>query len=108
MRAASASVSRSRVRSERRSVLSWRILPPVPEQFRGWCSVPNRTARLCLECARQPDDSPFQDNCLVTDDRPTTGGLMTDGIQFRGLTKHFGAIEAVDDLSLGVPAGRVT
>jgi len=33
---------------------------------------------------------------------------MTDGIQFRGLTKHFGAIEAVDDLSFDVPAGRVT
>jgi ABC-2 type transport system ATP-binding protein len=33
---------------------------------------------------------------------------MIDGIQFRGLTKHFGAIEAVDDLSFDVPAGRVT
>jgi ABC-2 type transport system ATP-binding protein len=33
---------------------------------------------------------------------------MTDGIRFRGLTKQFGAIEAVTDLSFEVPAGRVT
>jgi ABC-2 type transport system ATP-binding protein len=33
---------------------------------------------------------------------------MTDGIRLRGLTKHFGAIEAVSDLSFSVPAGRIT
>jgi ABC-2 type transport system ATP-binding protein len=33
---------------------------------------------------------------------------VTDGIAFRTLTKHFGAIEAVDDLTFDVPPGRVT
>ncbi|RNM11535.1 ABC transporter ATP-binding protein [Nocardioides pocheonensis] len=33
---------------------------------------------------------------------------MTNGITITGLTKRFGAVEAVDDLSFDVPAGRVT
>jgi len=33
---------------------------------------------------------------------------MTHGISVRGLTKRFGAIEAVDGLSFDVPAGEVT
>src|SRR3954454_11288849 len=33
---------------------------------------------------------------------------MADGITMRSLTKRFGAIEAVQDLSFDVPPGRVT
>jgi ABC-2 type transport system ATP-binding protein len=33
---------------------------------------------------------------------------MTDGISVRGLTKRFGSIEAVNDLTFDVPAGQVT
>jgi ABC-2 type transport system ATP-binding protein len=33
---------------------------------------------------------------------------MTNGISVRGLTKRFGSIEAVDDLTFDVPAGQVT
>jgi ABC-2 type transport system ATP-binding protein len=33
---------------------------------------------------------------------------MNDGISIRGLTKRFGAIEAVDDLTFEVPTGQVT
>jgi len=33
---------------------------------------------------------------------------MTEGIEIRGLTKRFGSIEAVDDLTFDVPRGHVT
>src|SRR5262249_34276757 len=39
--------------------------------------------------------------------RSQTGGIMTD-VSVRGLTKRFGAIQAVTDLSFEVPAGRIT
>src|SRR6266542_2707188 len=35
------------------------------------------------------------------------GGAMTD-VSVRGLTKHFGAVRAVQDLTFEVPAGQVT
>jgi len=40
-------------------------------------------------------------------ERSYAGGIMA-AISVRGLTKRFGAVQAVGDLSFDVPAGRIT
>ncbi len=41
-------------------------------------------------------------------DRDRNGGSVTTTVQVRGLTKRFGQVSAVEDLTFDVPAGRVT